>query len=103
MPTTMVYWGYIGIMEKKMATTNYHSIYGLNWDNRKENGNYYTVIGIGCSLDIGQERCELSVSKPPLSTPKRAPTEQQHPACGRKPNKELQICAHCLGLISNSP
>ena len=48
-----LYWGYIGIMEKKMETTKTGgvcvclSIYiyiwiilGLYWDNGKENGNY---------------------------------------------------------------
>ena len=32
METTIVYWGYIGIMENKMETTIY-SILGLYWDN----------------------------------------------------------------------
>ena len=37
MKTTVVYWGYIGIMEKKMETTIvYYSILGLYWDNGKE-------------------------------------------------------------------
>ena len=34
METTMVYWGYMEIMDKKMETT----VYG---DNGKEHGNYY--------------------------------------------------------------
>ena len=33
----IVYWGYIGIMEKKMETTI---------DNGKENGNYYSILGL---------------------------------------------------------
>ena len=52
--------GYIRIMEKKMETTtvywglcwatgkengNYYSILGLYKDNGKENGNYYSVLG----------------------------------------------------------
>ena len=40
----MIYWGYIGIMEKKMETTimGYIGyILGLYWDNGKENGSYY--------------------------------------------------------------
>ena len=52
-----LYWGYIGIMEKRMETTgilgsiegffigvaiggNIRVILGLYWDNGKENGNY---------------------------------------------------------------
>ena len=42
METTIVYWGYTGIMEKKMETTI--SILGLYWDNGKENGNYYSIL-----------------------------------------------------------
>ena len=43
METTIVYWGYIGIMEKKMETT----ILGLGFsDNGKENGNYYSILGL---------------------------------------------------------
>ena len=47
-----LYRGYIGIMEKKMETTimglyrDYIGyILGLYWDNGKENGNYYIVVG----------------------------------------------------------
>ena len=43
-----LYWGYIGIMEKKMETTingsyrgHIEYIWGLYWDNGKENGSYY--------------------------------------------------------------
>ena len=43
METTIVYWGYIGMMEKKMETT---SILGLYKDNGKENGNYYSILGL---------------------------------------------------------
>ena len=35
--TTVIYWGYIGIMEKKMETT---IVYLGYWDNGKANGNY---------------------------------------------------------------
>ena len=35
------YWGYIGMMEKKMETIIYWFILGLYRDNGKENGNYY--------------------------------------------------------------
>ena len=40
------YWGYIGVMEKKMETLGpfkgiYRVILGLYGDNGKENGNYY--------------------------------------------------------------
>ena len=38
-----LYWGYIGILEKKNG--NYYSIMGLYWDNGKENGNY-CIIGL---------------------------------------------------------
>ena len=61
---TVVYWGYIGIMEEKLETSemgyigvilgimkrkwNYYNglaaIYALYWDNGKENGNYYNVL-----------------------------------------------------------
>ena len=41
METTIVYWGYVGIMEKKMETTI--SILGLYRDSGKENGNYYGI------------------------------------------------------------
>ena len=48
METTIVYWGYIGIMEKKMETTIvYRGLYwGYIWDNGKENGNYYSILGL---------------------------------------------------------
>ena len=47
METTIVYWGYIGIMENKMETT----ILGLGFrDNGKENGNYRHYRGY---IDIG--------------------------------------------------
>ena len=47
-----IYWGYIGIMEKKTETTTYIGFHrgsigfklGLYWDNGKENGNYYTGL-----------------------------------------------------------
>ena len=42
--TTIVSWGYIGIMEKKMETTIVN--WGLYWDNGKENGNYYSKLGV---------------------------------------------------------
>ena len=34
METTLVYWGYIGV------------IFGLYWDNGKENGNYSSILGL---------------------------------------------------------
>ena len=37
--TTIVYWGYIGIMESKMATTVAY------WENGTENGNCYSIQG----------------------------------------------------------
>ena len=40
MVTTIVYWGYIGILEKKMETM------GLCRDNGKGNGNYYGILGL---------------------------------------------------------
>ena len=42
METTILYWGYIGVMEKKMETI----ILGLYWGNGKENGNYYIILGL---------------------------------------------------------
>ena len=43
MEATIVCWGYIGIMEKKMeATIAYWGLYG---DNGKENGSYYSILG----------------------------------------------------------
>ena len=44
METTMVYWGYRGIMEKKMETTMVY--WGYRGDNGKENGNYYGILGL---------------------------------------------------------
>ena len=44
METTIVYWGSIGIMEKKMG--NYYSILGFYWDNGKENGYYYSMLWV---------------------------------------------------------
>ena len=44
METTILIWGYIGIMEKKMETTIL--IWGLYRDNGKENGNYYINFGV---------------------------------------------------------
>ena len=39
--------GYIGIMEKKMETTIVYWVYiGVYWDSGKENGNYYSILGI---------------------------------------------------------
>ena len=34
METTIVSWGYIGV------------ILALSWDNGKENGNYYSILGL---------------------------------------------------------
>ena len=45
MEPTVVYWGlYIGTMEKKMETTIVY--WGVYWDNGKENGNYYCILGV---------------------------------------------------------
>ena len=44
METTIVYWGYIGIMEKNMETTIVY--WGLYCDKGKENGNYYSILGV---------------------------------------------------------
>ena len=44
--------GYNGIMENKMETTNLglrdlgFTIMELYWDNGKENGNYYIILGL---------------------------------------------------------
>ena len=54
METTVVYWGYAGIMEKHKGlcrdngteNRNYYSILGLCRDNGKENGNYYSILGL---------------------------------------------------------
>ena len=42
MKTTIVYWGYIGIMEKESG--NYYNMLGFYMDNGKEDGNYYVGI-----------------------------------------------------------
>ena len=42
METTRVYWGYIGIMEKKMETTVVYCFFSIA---EKENGNYYLGFG----------------------------------------------------------
>ena len=65
METTVVYWGYIGIMEKKMKTTVVYWGY-IGIMNGKENGNYYvslpsvvvteqlaTVIIVSCLILVG--------------------------------------------------
>ena len=44
METTIVHWGCVGIMEKKMETTTV--ILGLYWDNGKENGSYHSILGL---------------------------------------------------------
>ena len=49
METTIEYWGYIGIMEKKMETVILYRDYievilGLYGDNGKENGIYYNGV-----------------------------------------------------------
>ena len=49
-----LYWGYMGIMEKKMETTRVIRViyrdYGVYWgymgNNGKENGNYYSILGL---------------------------------------------------------
>ena len=47
----MLYWGYIRIMERKMETTIVYwgyirVILGLYRDIGKENGNYYSILGL---------------------------------------------------------
>ena len=46
----IVYWGYIGIMEKKMETTIYdiggYIVDWEYWDNGKENSNYYSILRV---------------------------------------------------------
>ena len=44
METTNVYWGHIGIMEKKMETTIVYWGY-IGIINGEENGNYYSILG----------------------------------------------------------
>ena len=39
----VLYWGFIGIMEKKVETVGI--TLGIYWDNGKENGNY-DILGI---------------------------------------------------------
>ena len=46
METTIVYWGYIGIIENKMETTT--ASLGSYWDNGKEKRNYYSMLGLYC-------------------------------------------------------
>ena len=43
MEITIVYWGHIGILEKKMETTILYYV-GLYGDNGKEHGNYYNGL-----------------------------------------------------------
>ena len=57
-PNQPLAWGFVGIMEKKMETTNYlgfsgyiGSILGLCEDNGKANGNYYQASGVIYGLD----------------------------------------------------
>ena len=50
METTIVCWGYLGIMEKKMETTIV--CWGYLGDNGKENGNYYSMLGLLLSSPI---------------------------------------------------
>ena len=44
MEATIVYWGYMGIMEKKMEATIVY--WGYIDDNGKENGSYYSILGL---------------------------------------------------------
>ena len=39
------------MMEKKMETTIVN--WGLYWDNGKENGNYYSILGFRLSIGCG--------------------------------------------------
>ena len=45
METTTRYMGYIGIMEKNMEITIIYWGY-VCWDNGKEHGNYYDILGL---------------------------------------------------------
>ena len=42
METTVVYWGFISIMEKKMETTIVYWNIGIM---ERKNGNYYSILG----------------------------------------------------------
>ena len=55
METTIVYWGYIGIMEKKMETTRVY--WGCIGIMEKENGNYYSILGL--YRDHGKRKWKL--------------------------------------------
>ena len=44
MEATIMYWGYIGIMEKKMEATIMY--WGYIGNNGKENGSYYNILGL---------------------------------------------------------
>ena len=43
METIIILGLYIGVIEKKMETT---IILGFYWDDEKENGNYYSTLGL---------------------------------------------------------
>ena len=45
METTILCWGYIGIMER-IEKRSYYSILRLYWDTGKENGSCYNVLGL---------------------------------------------------------
>ena len=59
----VIYWGYIGIMEKKMETTimGCMGIIGyvlvLYWENGKENGNYSSTLGIYSEAKLWRPGC----------------------------------------------
>ena len=60
-----VYWGYIGIIGYIGAISGLLGILGLCWENGKENGNYYSIIGLIVStLYVGVERrrCKIYTS-----------------------------------------
>ena len=44
METTIIYWDYLGIMEKNTETTIVYR--GVYRDNGQENGNYFNILGL---------------------------------------------------------
>ena len=57
MATTIVYWGYMGIMLKKMETTIVY--WGYMGNNGKENGNYYSILGV---IGIMEKKMETTIA-----------------------------------------
>ena len=62
METTIVYWGFIGIMDSKMeATIVYRVISGLYWDNGKSNGHSDTTIVYWGFIGIMENKMEATI------------------------------------------